>query len=458
MERERERERVLRVMEKFFGAAKRALGEAGSLFREAAHDAAYDLRDNALRGFGLPKLVTTAASLSVAGFAAVGTAAITSELISKVYVSRECKTCNGWGGLRCTMCVGTGHVQYSTTRLSKTKRASIENLADDLLDGKEEIIHHPAEYNAGYPLPYKKCPTCSGTGVSRCQECKGFPFNPRISLDNLMDVPWKTWDVYRKTHPPREDQKIYENVKDPALAAFLLYERDEIEGGFKYDEDVKARLMAAYQRYREYDEIREEVATRRPGWEQLQEALYSIDPERAKRDPVIIQDVSYYKALKQVEAEVALLKVPPRPAEWTEKYEPLLKKLYGADDEKNLLKSEDIRTLVEVRDDLMDQVLNAAWTNEWRDRKVEEVVQKKISPYIEAEESGKALQRRKLDAEAASGHGKEKAPSATKQLDTKASQKKADKSQKADKKKERQERLAKQAAEREAALTKAKKT
>ena len=39
---------------------------------------------------------------------------------------------------------------------------------------------------------------------------------------------------------------IRETVHDPSLAAFLLYERDEIESGIKYDDDVKARLMSKY--------------------------------------------------------------------------------------------------------------------------------------------------------------------------------------------------------------------
>ena len=39
---------------------------------------------------------------------------------------------------------------------------------------------------------------------------------------------------------------IHETVHDPSLAAFLLYERDEIESGIKYDDDVKARLMSKY--------------------------------------------------------------------------------------------------------------------------------------------------------------------------------------------------------------------
>lgn len=445
-------------MDKFFGAAKKTLSDAGAVLREAAHDASYDLRDNALRGFGLPKLVTSAASLTVAGCAAIGTLAITCEFISKIHVRRDCKNCNGFGGLRCTMCSGTGQVQYSTSTLSKAKRSSIETLANDVLEGKEELIDYPPGYNAGYSLPCRSCPTCNGTGVSTCPLCKGYLAQPQLSFENLMDVPWKTWNAHRRTHPP-QNSRLAQSVKDPDLAAFLLFERDEMESGVKYDEDTKARLMASYQRDLAYEEIREEVAMRQPGWEQLQEALYTLDPERAKKDPVIIQDVPHYKALKQVEADVASLEVPPRPAEWTEKYQPLLKERYGGkDEEKALLNISEIRTLVEVRDKLMEQVLDAAWANEWRRKKVEEVIEEKIGPYIEAEESGKTLMRKKPGAGAGISGPPESAKVETSQPDIKVASKKPEKSQKADKKKERQERLAKQAAEREAALAKAKKT
>ncbi|KAI5058247.1 hypothetical protein GOP47_0026417 [Adiantum capillus-veneris] len=370
-----------------------------------------------------------------------------------MHVRRDCKNCNGFGGLRCTMCLGEGQVHYSTNVLSKAKRSSIGNLANDLLEGKEEITYYPPGYNAGYPLPYRNCPTCNGTGLATCQVCKGYLAQPQLCFDNLMDVPWKTWNTRRRTHPP-QNKRLSENVKDPALAAFLLYERDEMETGVKYDEDTKAGVMASYLRDLEYDDIRDEVAMRQPGWERLQEALHILDPVRAKSDPVVIQDVAHYKARKRVEAEVASMEVPPRPAEFTEKFLPHLRERYGGKVEEKALSISEIRTMVEVRDDLMEKVLDAAWKNVWRQRKVEELVEEKISPFIEAEESGKSLLRRKQGGEGPSESAK---VDEAKQL-AEAAIKKSDKSQKVDKKKERQERLARQAAEREAALAKAKKT
>lgn len=46
------------------------------------------------------------------------------------------------------------------------------------------------------------------------------------------------------------------------------------------------------------------------------QALVSIDPVRAREDPVIVKNVPYYKAKKSLEAEVTKLSPPPRPQNW----------------------------------------------------------------------------------------------------------------------------------------------
>lgn len=46
------------------------------------------------------------------------------------------------------------------------------------------------------------------------------------------------------------------------------------------------------------------------------QALISIDPVRAKDDPIIVKNIPYYKAKKALEAEVTKLDVPPRPKNW----------------------------------------------------------------------------------------------------------------------------------------------
>lgn len=450
-------------MARYLAAAKRALADAGAVFRETAHDAAYDFRDNALRGFGVPGLISSLAGLTVAGVAAAGTASITLEMISKVFGTKECRTCNGWEGLRCTMCQGAGKVQYSIAGLTTAKKVAIENLANAVLEGKEEVIHHPSGYNAGYPLPYKQCPTCNGTGVMKCTECKGFAWKSKFSFNEIMNVPWKTWDAYQKTHPPLEG--ILENVQDPTLAAQLVFTPDELEGGFKFEEE-KQKFMSSFEKRRRYDEIRERVAKRDPGWEQMQDLLYMIEPEWANRDPVIIRDVPYYKARKRIEADVALLQVPPRPAEWTcaveKKYNLPLSKSYWTDDEqKDPLKITEMKILLDAQDRLLEQVLNEAWATEWRQKKVQEIVHEKVHPYIDGDVE--KLTQRETGSKKTPGKSSEESVSGVsrKMSDSKAVPQKVDGSGKADhKKKERQERtgrLAKQAAEREAALSKAKK-
>lgn len=46
------------------------------------------------------------------------------------------------------------------------------------------------------------------------------------------------------------------------------------------------------------------------------QALISIDPARAREDPVIVKNVPYYEAKNALEAEVMRLDSPPRPQNW----------------------------------------------------------------------------------------------------------------------------------------------
>lgn len=46
------------------------------------------------------------------------------------------------------------------------------------------------------------------------------------------------------------------------------------------------------------------------------QALISIDPVRAREDPVVVKNIPYYKAKKALEAEVMKLDPPPRPENW----------------------------------------------------------------------------------------------------------------------------------------------
>ncbi len=44
--------------------------------------------------------------------------------------------------------------------------------------------------------------------------------------------------------------------------------------------------------------------------------LKEINPDQAMQDPVIVQNVPYFKAQQRIQAEVNQLEVPPRPADW----------------------------------------------------------------------------------------------------------------------------------------------
>lgn len=44
--------------------------------------------------------------------------------------------------------------------------------------------------------------------------------------------------------------------------------------------------------------------------------MISIDPARAKEDPIIVKNIPFYKAKKALEAEVMKLDPPRRPENW----------------------------------------------------------------------------------------------------------------------------------------------
>lgn len=99
-------------------------------------------------------------------------------------------------------------------------------------------------------------------------------------------------------------------------------------------------FMMYIQENMRYDQLRDAVAKRKPGWEYLQEVrenylpetlfievinykfcywnqgLVSLDPERARNDPVVVKNIPYYKAKTALETEVMKLNPPPRPQNW----------------------------------------------------------------------------------------------------------------------------------------------
>ncbi|GMN54504.1 hypothetical protein TIFTF001_023639 [Ficus carica] len=145
-------------------------------------------------------------------------------------------------------------------------------------------------------------------GVIACTECKN-KLQVRISVDGIMEPPWKAYNVLRKmdylyeastmscTLPlfitfTEKNFHIVHSMKDPSIAAFWLFTLPEVAGGCEYNDDVKKKVWLQYK------------------------ALISIDPARAGDDPVIVKNVPYYKAKKALEAEAMKLNPPPRPKNW----------------------------------------------------------------------------------------------------------------------------------------------
>ncbi|MED6135784.1 hypothetical protein PIB30_049862 [Stylosanthes scabra] len=276
---------------------------------------AFDIAGSAQRGFGVPELISKLSLASVFAIATFGTYDIALDLGKKVICQRNCRTCNGWQALRCTMCRGSGmvHYQVKNCNFKRGEKATAESVADAIADNRAEIVHLPSSLDFHSPLPSKECPTCDGTGVMSCPECKNkLPL--RISADDIMEPPWKAYNILRKMEYPFEH--IRHSMKDPSIAAFWLLTFPQIMGGITYEDEVKQKIWWQYKESMRYDQLRDVVAKRKPGWEYLQEALISIDPDRARDDPVIVRNVPFYKAKKALESEVMKLDPPPRPPNW----------------------------------------------------------------------------------------------------------------------------------------------
>ncbi|CAI0440915.1 unnamed protein product [Linum tenue] len=166
---------------------------------------AFDIVGSAPRGFGVPELISKLSYASVFAVATLGTYDIALELGKKVICQRNCRTCNGWQALRCTMCRGSGSVHYQVKNYSlrRGEKPTAECIADAISENRAEVMHFPAAINSNMPLPSKDCPDCDGTGVMGCPECKD-KLQVRISADDIMEPPWKAYNVLRKMDYPYE--------------------------------------------------------------------------------------------------------------------------------------------------------------------------------------------------------------------------------------------------------------
>ncbi|KAJ6423415.1 hypothetical protein OIU84_024379 [Salix udensis] len=339
---------------------------------------AFDIVGSAPRGFGVPELVSKLSYASIFAIATLGTYDIALEMGKKVICQRNCQTCNGWQALRCNMCKGAGKVHYQVKNytLRSGEKATAECIADAIADSRAELVHLPSSMDLNMPLPSKDCPTCDGTGVMSCPECKN-KLQVRISADDIMEPPWQAYNVLRK------DGHIVDSMRDPSIAAFWLFSFPEIMGGFNYDGDVKQKIWWQYKESMRYDQLRDVVAKRNPGWEHLQEALISIDPVRARDDPVVVKNVPYYKAKKTLEAEVMKLDPPPRPQNWGELDLPLNASSWSEEDLKKPEKFYEMTVLLNAQREIADKILDSQWETKWRQEKLNEMLEEKVRPYIQ---------------------------------------------------------------------------
>ncbi|TKY49117.1 hypothetical protein E2542_SST26543 [Spatholobus suberectus] len=344
---------------------------------------AFDIAGSAPRGFGVPEFISKLSATSVFAIAALGTYDIALELGRKVICQRNCKACNGWRALRCTMCRGSGRVHYQVKNctLKSGEKATAESVADAIADNRAELVHIPSSLDFQKPLPSKECPTCDGTGVMGCPECKHRLLHVRISADDIMEPPWQAYNVLKKMDYPYEH--IVHSMKDPSIAAFWLITFPQIMGGFTYDDDVKQKIWWQYKESMRYDQLRDVVAKRKPGWEYLQDALISIDPARARDDPVIVKNVPYYKAKKALETEVMKLDPPPRPPNWGELNLPLNASSWSEEDLKDPEKFYEMTVLLNAQREISDKILDAQWETKWRQDKLNEMLEAKVKPYIQ---------------------------------------------------------------------------
>ncbi|KAL8166205.1 hypothetical protein V2J09_007704 [Rumex salicifolius] len=343
---------------------------------------AFDIAGSAQRGFGIPELMSKLSAATVFGVATLGTYDIALDIGRKVTRPRNCRTCLGWQALQCTMCRGSGKVHYQVKYYTSKsgERATAERVADAIVENRAELVHLPSIVDLHAPLPSKDCPSCDGTGAMRCPTCKDrFPLT--FTTDDIVEPPWKAYNIMTKMHYPYEH--IAHSMKDPSIAAFWLISMPQIVGGFNFDEEIKQKIWWQYLESMRYDRVRDTVAERGPGWENLQEALVTLDPARAKDDPVIVKNIPYYQARKTVEAEVMKLEPPARPQNWGDMSLPLDESCWSEEDLKDPKKSDEMTVLLNAQKEMASKFLDAQWEAKWREEKVNQVLEEKVQPYIQ---------------------------------------------------------------------------
>ncbi|XP_052208177.1 uncharacterized protein LOC127811986 isoform X2 [Diospyros lotus] len=297
---------------------------------------AFDIAGSAPRGFGVPEFISKLSYSAIFAVATLGTYDIALELGKKVLCQRNCGTCNGWQALQCTMCKGLGKVQYQVKNytLKSGEKATAKSVADAIAENRAELVHLPSSMDLHLALPSKDCPSCDGSGVMRCPECKD-KLQIRISADDIMVPPWQAYNIISKMDYPYEH--IVHSMRDPSIAAFWLITMPEIVGGFTFDDEVKKKIWWQYKESMQYDQLRNVVAKRKPGWEYLQEEL----------------------------------NLPLNASAWSEEDLKDPKKLY------------EMTVLLNAQREIADKILDAQWETKWRQEKLNEMLEEKVRPYIQ---------------------------------------------------------------------------
>eukprot|EP00850_Spirogloea_muscicola_P010454 SM000061S19281 [mRNA] locus=s61:551761:555792:+ [translate_table: standard] len=365
-------------------AAARARGAA-----EFARDAAFELNvvlgfaiqateaQEALRtGLGIPRAVSNIAGLSVAAVAAAGTAAVTFDLVSKFYGPKECQRCSGWEGLCCSTCGGSGEqlIAIRSPNLKRGESVTVAAMAAAFAGGRVGIIQLPGSLDAGLPLPRRTCTACDGTGVMKCPECHGQAFKNKISFDRIFDAPLFGWDAQLRTKPTNTNKAAV--LTDPGNARFLLFERPELEGGFTMPEDVKHALWWQYENAAMYDMAREKVVRKEAGWEAAQQMMAELDPDRALQDPAIVQSFPEHRVQRELLDRAAALPPPPRPEEWVK-----LPPSVEAPDWRKLQSPEERReweAILAREPAAQEALLDHAWRREWHEAQTAAAVQEAL--------------------------------------------------------------------------------
>ncbi|CAI0440918.1 unnamed protein product [Linum tenue] len=118
------------------------------------------------------------------------------------------------------------------------------------------------------------------------------------------------------------------------------------------------------------------------------QALTTIDPIRAREDPVIVKNLPHYRAKKALEAEVMKLDPPPRPEKWGELDLPLNSSSWTEEDLKKPEKFYEMTVLLNAQREMADKMLDAQWEAKWRQEKLNQMLEEKVQPYLKDADNG----------------------------------------------------------------------